>query len=120
MQTHAVVLCLHMARVHVEVEVRVRAGIVGVDVTEKGAARATFVRVAVEQHTRVDGVAVAVYAVHVVVDEALAGEEFTACLAVHDEDVAAFDRRGRAAGGGHSTKGVLERELGALQACDKA
>jgi hypothetical protein len=68
----------------------------------------------------VDCVVVSVYAVDVVVDETFAGVEFRTCLPVYDEDVGAFDCGGTAARCGYRAEGVLERELGGLEACDEA
>lgn len=119
-ETLSEVLCLDVARVHVEVQVGSVASIVAVDVSEERPTRALLVGVGVEHNASMDGVVVPVDAVSVVIDEALAGVKLAASLAIDDENVAAFDGGRGSSSGGDGTEWVLKRKLGARQARNKA
>lgn len=116
MQTHAVVFGLHMAGVHVEVKVGRVTGVVRIDITEKRPARASLVRVRVQQHTRVNRVVIPVDTVRVVINKALAGIELGAGLSIDYEDITAFDGGRGSGGSGHRAEGVFEGEFGRLEA----
>lgn len=112
----AVGLGLSVVRVHVEGEGAESAVVVGVDVTEEGAAGALLVRArSVSDNAGVNILGAALEAVDVIVDESLRRVELGASLPVDDKDVRSLDSRAGATSGGGITKGVLEGKLGAVE-----
>lgn len=115
-EAHAVLLGLGVVGVHVEVQVGRVTSVVGVDIPEEWTAAGSLIGQRLQNHASMDSIIITVHALHFVVDEALAGVELAAGLAIHNEDIRSLNRAAAATGGGGSAVGVFERKLARVQA----